>query len=269
VSHPEQLGFFRLCVNANRGLVAESRVLEIGSFDVNGSIRALFESASEYCGVDLVPGPGVDRVSFGHELADADGSWDMTLSAECFEHDPHWRATLANMVRLTRAGGLVLVSCASRGRVEHGTRRTAAADSPGTQFAGLDYYANVTEEQLRQLPLDSWFDDFRLWYNPTSCDLYLAAVRASGRNGDNGMSRGALPPQAVVAQLSELMSFPGRLIRSPLRAVSRLVQDDAAYQNLAVPYWNALIRVQPLAQRVADGLTTTRSEGRRSLPRPR
>jgi len=124
MSHPEQLGFFRLLANANQSLLMGASVLEIGSYDENGSVRSIFKEARQYVGVDLTPGPGVDIVAFGHEVSFADDSVDIVISAECLEHDPTWAQTFANMTRMTRSGGLVAVTCGGYGRVEHGTSRT-------------------------------------------------------------------------------------------------------------------------------------------------
>jgi hypothetical protein len=124
--HPEQVGFFEVVAKANAELVEGARVLEIGSYDVNGGIRHLFRGASDYVGVDLDHGPGVDRVGFGHEVDDPDQSYDVTLSGECFEHDQHWRETFLNMVRLTRPGGLVAFTCAARTHAEPGSGRADA-----------------------------------------------------------------------------------------------------------------------------------------------
>ncbi|KQU69429.1 bifunctional 2-polyprenyl-6-hydroxyphenol methylase/3-demethylubiquinol 3-O-methyltransferase UbiG [Phycicoccus sp. Root101] len=239
MSHPEQLAFFRLCADANRDLTASANVLEIGSYDVNGSVRAMFSTAGQYCGVDLVDGPGVDRIGYGHEVDDLDGSWDIALSAECFEHDPHWRATLANMVRLTRPGGLVVVSCASTGRVEHGTRRTTVIDSPGTQFEGLDYYCNVTAAQVSALPVDEWFSAHQLVYNATSFDLYLVGVRAGTSHADQAQA--SLPALSSLHGLTRIMTPQQRLVRLPLRILSRVLRRQSAYQRVAIPYWLTVI----------------------------
>jgi hypothetical protein len=93
MSHSEQRGFFCAVVDANKSLVVGAKVLEIGAYDVNGSVRDLFRSASSYVGVDLQEGPGVDLVGFGHEIDHPDGWYDITISSESFEHDPHWRQT--------------------------------------------------------------------------------------------------------------------------------------------------------------------------------
>src|SRR5437660_12882406 len=97
MSHPEQRGFFAAVAEANQRLITGAKVLEIGSYDVNGSVRSLFSAAHEYVGVDLQGGPGVDLIAFGNEIDHPDGSYDVTLSGSCFEHDPQWKETFRNM----------------------------------------------------------------------------------------------------------------------------------------------------------------------------
>jgi len=239
MSHPEQLAFLRTVVDRNGAVVAGGRVLEVGAYDVNGSVRQLFAAAGEYVGVDLTPGPGVDLVAFGHEVDHPDAAYDATVSAECFEHDPHWRDTFGNMVRLTRPGGLVAVTCASRGRPEHGTRRTLVGDSPGTQAQGLDYYRNLEESDFATLPLGEWFSAWRFWYMPTSFDLYFAGVRA----GHATRATGRLPEDHLVREVRSLMSWPHRAVRLPLRPAARLVRDQERYQRLVLPYWLTMVRL--------------------------
>jgi SAM-dependent methyltransferase len=246
VSHPEQQAFLALVASANPGLVEGARVLEIGSYDVNGTVRRLFSGAGEYVGVDLTSGPGVDRVIFGHEVDDPDGSFDLALSGECFEHDPHWQKTFTNMVRLTRAGGLVTFTCASMGRPEHGTTRTDPTMSPGTQAVGSDYYRNLSEADFAALPLDDWFESYRFWYLPTSLDLYFAGVRSG-----EGTGRGAqLPTDPDVSALAKIMPRGHRLVRWPLRLASRN-GEGARFQDRVLPYWRAVLGTGRLAASVA------------------
>jgi len=132
MSHREQQAFLELVAWANKDLVAGAKVVEIGSYDVNGSMRDLFAAAGSYIGVDLTPGPGVDLVGYGHEVDLPDGSVDITLSRDCLEHDPYWEKTFANMLRMTRPGGVVAFTCAGRGFPEYCTQVTEPTDSPGT-----------------------------------------------------------------------------------------------------------------------------------------
>src|SRR5690606_19424692 len=99
-----------------------TRVLEVGSLDLNGSVRSNF-SGCDYLGIDVAAGPGVDLVCQGQDYDAPDGSFDVVTSCEAMEHNPYWRETFANMLRLCRPGGLILMTCATTGRGEHGTTR--------------------------------------------------------------------------------------------------------------------------------------------------
>jgi SAM-dependent methyltransferase len=246
MSHPEQAAFFAAVADANRDLVRDGRVLEIGSYDVNGTIRSLFSRSAEYVGVDLTEGPGVDVISFGHEYT-SDTPFDAAISGECFEHDPHWVDSLANMIRLTRPGGLVAFSCASRGRPEHGTTRSMVDYSPGTQAVGYDYYRNLDAADVESgLDLGAAFETYRFWYLPTNFDLYFAGVL---KGGQPGAPTAALPADADVRRIEGLMSLPHRVLRLPLRAARRLVRDDDTYQRVILPYWLTLLRARNAVQK--------------------
>jgi len=244
MSHPEQLAFFQAVVDRNPSLIPTAEIIEIGSYDVNGSVRDIFKGAKSYVGVDLTAGPGVDIVGFGHEIDHPDGSYDLSLSGECFEHDPHWKVTFENMVRMTRPGGLVVFTCASHGRPEHGTSRSDVTDSPGTQSEGLDYYRNLVEADFQPLPLAQWFSRYRFWYQPTTFDLYFAGVR-SGADPATGPATDpavVLPSDADVKAIRGLLPLVHRMVRLPLRVVARVVKDEERYQNIVMPYWLFLLR---------------------------
>jgi 2-polyprenyl-3-methyl-5-hydroxy-6-metoxy-1,4-benzoquinol methylase len=71
-------------------------------------------------------------VGFGHEVDHDNSAYDVTISVECFEHDPHWRETFSNMVRMTRPRGLAAFRHTSRGRPARGTISVPiAADQAG------------------------------------------------------------------------------------------------------------------------------------------
>jgi SAM-dependent methyltransferase len=241
MSHPEQLAFLSAVTSVNSALIDQGRILEVGSYDVNGSVRSLFDkvSAGDYVGVDLVAGPGVDRVQSGHEVDEPDGSFDLTVSAECFEHDPNWDKTFANMVRLTRPGGIVTFTCASTGRVEHGTRRTLVDDSPGTQAEGMDYYRNLAAADFEADP--GFAEQFSVWTFATcktTFDLYFVGVRVG-----EGAPLGRMPDASAVSEIPHLMPLPARMVRWPLRALRLVARSEDSYQRLAVPYWLFMIRL--------------------------
>jgi SAM-dependent methyltransferase len=149
-------------------------VLEIGSHSVNGSIRELFD-VEHYVGLDLSAGAGVDEVILGHEYR-SKNIFDVTISCECFEHNPHFQKTLENMIRHTKDDGLIIFSCATTNRPEHGTTRTDPSLSPGTSSIGWDYYKNLTESDFKNLEslLAGWF----FYTNKYSHDIYFIGVKS-------------------------------------------------------------------------------------------
>ena len=177
MAHPQQAEFFTAVRSHYPGHFKSARVLEVGSLDINGSVRDLFEDC-KYTGVDLQPGPGVDLACPGHLLELATSSFDTVISAECFEHNPFWRETLSNMLRMLRPGGLVTISCATTGRKEHGTSRTNPDASPFTVQERWDYYKNLTARQLvAGVNMAGWLADWHAWVNYVSYDLYFVGIK--------------------------------------------------------------------------------------------
>jgi len=150
------------------------RVLEVGSRNVNGSIRELFEEC-DYIGIDIEPGKGVDTVCPGHDYRDEPGALDVVCSAETFEHDPYADLTIQNMIRLLRSGGLLFMTCAGEGRKEHGTAKTGTNYGPDPNF-----YRNVSIQQfLEWAQIESGtFNELHLQYNPQHKDLYFWGLKA-------------------------------------------------------------------------------------------
>ena len=176
--HAEMEHFFAVLRDKFPAFFSGVSVLEIGSYDINGSIRKFFKEPREYVGVDLVPGPGVDVVAHGEALALA-RHFDVVVSTECFEHNPNYRETFANMVRHARPGGLVTFTCASTGRAEHGTSRTSPEFSPGTVGTGWEHYRNLEARDFGFFPFSEAFVASRFYYNHLGNDLYFAGVTKS------------------------------------------------------------------------------------------
>ena len=170
LSHPAQLEFVASLKAKFPDYFVRKNVLEIGSLNINGSIRPFFEQCY-YVGVDLSAGADVDVVARGEDLPYSDGCFDVVASCECFEHNPNWVETLTNMIRMS--SDLVFFSCATTGRAEHGTRRSNPYDAP---FCG-DYYRNLTEDDVRQAVDLSVFKDYEFISNDTVHDLYFWGLK--------------------------------------------------------------------------------------------
>lgn len=116
---------------------ATPAVLEVGSRNVNGSVRDILAPlVSRYVGCDLEAGEGVDVVADATRLTETfpPDSFDVVVSTEMIEHVPDWPAAWAQMMGVLRDGGLLILSTRSPGFPAH--------DFPGVfwRFTAQDLY---------------------------------------------------------------------------------------------------------------------------------
>ena len=83
------------------------RVLDIGSLNVNGSVRDLFKDATQYIGADFREGKEVDLVINAHDLLGKFGmnSFDTIICMDMLEHDDKFWITLENINTMLNRGG--------------------------------------------------------------------------------------------------------------------------------------------------------------------
>lgn len=106
---------------AQRLSQSEISVLDVGSYDVNGSYRPFFsDSRFRYTGLDMEAGPNVDLVpSAPYEWTEIEtDSFDIVISGQAFEHIEFFWKTMEEMARVLRRGGLMCI-IAPNGFGEH------------------------------------------------------------------------------------------------------------------------------------------------------
>ena len=178
MAHPAQFYFVERVKQQYPNSFTDARVLEVGSLNINGSIRGYFDRSKEYIGLDIGPGPGVDVVFEGQKYPGPDRYFDTIISCECFEHNPHWLETFLNMWRMLRYGGLMMFTCATEGRPEHGTINSLPNASPLTVAAGWSYYRNLTESDFRiPLNFDYFFEQFTFETDMVDHDLRFYGIK--------------------------------------------------------------------------------------------
>lgn len=92
------------------------QIVELGSQDVNGTLRDHCPPGARYLGLDMATGRGVDLVvQPGGGLPLADGSADVVVTSSVFEHDVCFWETFLETVRILRPGGLLYVNAPSNG----------------------------------------------------------------------------------------------------------------------------------------------------------
>ncbi len=141
----------------------KKRILEIGSLDINGNNKGLFENC-DYIGLDVIKGKNVDVVSIAHEY-NSDIPFDVILSTNAFEHDMYFELTLKKMVELLKPSGLMFFSACSNHKV-HGTEKTSPWASGTAQINNkkwANYYKHMRIEDITNiLNLKEIFSKFSL-----------------------------------------------------------------------------------------------------------
>lgn len=178
--HTEAKNFTLFCKKIFPDYFVNKKVLDVGSGDINGNNRFLFENC-EYDGNDVIEAKNVTIVSKTKDLLFNNDTFDTIISTECFEHDPEYKDSFLKIYNMLKPNGLFCFTCASTGRPEHGTRRTSPFDSYGT-IGNLpemsDYYKNLTEIDLNEtLDLKSLFSVWDTYYNSSTKDLYFIGIK--------------------------------------------------------------------------------------------
>jgi SAM-dependent methyltransferase len=178
--HPEARDFTLFVKQILDNFFIGKRVLDVGSGDINGNNRFLFENC-EYHGNDVIQANNVTIVSKTKDLPFQNNTFDTIVSTECFEHDPEYKESLIKIYNMLKPDGLFCFTCASTNRPEHGTRRTSPQDSYGT-IGNLedmsDYYKNLTEIDINEvLPFNNLFSVWDTYYNHDSKDLYFVGIK--------------------------------------------------------------------------------------------
>lgn len=87
------------------------RVLDLGSYDINGCYKSLFDEAFSYYGVDMEKGPNVDIV-----LEDVynwkeieSNSFDIAISGQAFEHIEYPWLSIKELSRILKPDGILCI----------------------------------------------------------------------------------------------------------------------------------------------------------------
>lgn len=93
-------------------LTPGQRVLDVGSYDVNGCLRPLFVPQHTYVGLDLEPGPNVDVVAESkYTLRPIESeSFDVVVTANMLEHAAMPWKTVLELYRVLRHGGTLAMT---------------------------------------------------------------------------------------------------------------------------------------------------------------
>jgi SAM-dependent methyltransferase len=174
MSHYAQQKFVEICFNhlKNNDNFEKLNVIDVGSYDMNGSIRKLIPE-NNYTGVDIMKGPNVDLIMNGQDIGKIGKKFDVSISCECFEHAENWDKIFSSMHEVLNDDGILIFTCASRGRIEHGTKRS------NPEFTLTDtYYKNLNANDFKnKFNMTDKFSKYLFFYNIYSFDLYFIGIK--------------------------------------------------------------------------------------------
>jgi SAM-dependent methyltransferase len=188
-------------------------VVDLGSQDVNGSLRDCCPPDARYVGLDMEPGRGVDIVvEPGAPLPFADASVDVVVSTSAFEHDVFFWETFLELVRVLRPGGLVYINAPSnsdfhrypldcwRFYPDAGIALAKWADSRGLPV-------ELVESFVAQPGEAGWADFVAVFRKPAAEPLQRSARIADGTTAANIFDGSAAQLKAEQSQTYEALEI--------------------------------------------------------------
>lgn len=107
--------FFSVYVNSFQDAY-DVQVIDIGSQDVNGSLRQVTPASFTYTGLDFQKANNVDIVlDDPYSLPLPDASVDIVLSSSCFEHSEMFWLVFLEVMRVLKPAGLFYLNVPSAG----------------------------------------------------------------------------------------------------------------------------------------------------------
>jgi len=182
MAHDENMEFFKIIFDQFKQYVHSQGflgVVDLGSLDINGGPHQLLPKKVRYVGIDLNAGPNVD-LACPIELVDLPSlSFGLAMSSEMLEHNPYYRESLYQMLRLTSPGALIIWTCAGIGRPEHGTTRSdGGSAAPFVVGMGREYYKNISaKDAATSFNHELWFEKYAYFENYYSRDTYFIGVK--------------------------------------------------------------------------------------------
>jgi SAM-dependent methyltransferase len=116
--HQSAMDYGRRFFETYLPLVPESKikVVEIGSLNVNGSLRDVCPVGVDYTGIDFSEGNGVDIViDDPYVLPIKDESVDVVVTSSCFEHSEFFWLVFLEIMRILKPSGLLYMNAPSNG----------------------------------------------------------------------------------------------------------------------------------------------------------
>ncbi len=204
---------------------APALILDIGSQDINGSLRQAAPTGARYVGLDFAQGRGVDRVlDDPYQLPFEDGVADAVVSSSCFEHVDMFWLTFNEILRVLRPGGLFYLNAPSNGAfhrypVDCWRFYPDAGDALVRWGVRSGFRPALLESFTTYQHLDIWNDFVAVFVKDAACAALHPRRMLDGieryMNGRRYGVEGLLNPQADTEDRIRLQALSGRVGQQP------------------------------------------------------
>jgi SAM-dependent methyltransferase len=200
--------FFQIYLNNTVGLT----IVDVGSRDVNGSLRSVAPLNSTYLGVDFSAGTGVDVVlTDPYVLPFGDSSVDVVVSSSCFEHSEFFWLLFNEALRILKPSGLLYINAPSNGtfhRYPVDCWRFFPDSGVALQNWGRrsGYNCALLESFIGQTKSDVWNDFVAVFVKDESyASRYVNRLQTGLSDFTNGRVHGS----DGIINLNEAFCYPG------------------------------------------------------------
>lgn len=162
MAHLSQQNFCNKISNQFPEYFTNVKVLDIGSIDINGNNRGLFNN-SKYIGIDRNDGPNVSVVEDFLNYECPKNYFDVVISTESLQEDDNYTDTILKIIDVLSTGGAFILTCASTNRI--------------------DATHKFTKEILKSISKFEYnFPDGIFEYDDTNGDLYFFGIKGGIKN---------------------------------------------------------------------------------------
>lgn len=103
-----QSSYKEMARNLKKYAPKQGLIVDVGSMDINGSYKDLFSGFQVYMGLDIRPGPNVDRI-ITNCFPLSNNSVDLVISGQCLEHVENPFHTVSEIYRVLKSDSYVIL----------------------------------------------------------------------------------------------------------------------------------------------------------------
>ncbi|QXG48517.1 glycoside hydrolase family 99-like domain-containing protein [Pseudomonas viridiflava] len=221
--HPSAMNlghrFLSCYLSAGQG----TKVVDIGSQNINGSLHDVCPEGVEYIGVDFVAGAGVDIVlDDPYQLPFDDESLDVVVCSSVFEHSQFFWVLFLEIMRVLKPEGLLYVNAPSNGYIHRypidawrfypdaGVSLVSWAEKNGYSPALLEsFVAGKSEGSIESDPASAWNDYVGVFVKDSALRfLHQARILDTYHNYSNAICDNPLidpKPSDLTEDFTEIM----------------------------------------------------------------